>query len=94
MRSFVDRRRSRPVAVNTGDELHLHGAGHASATRTLDTYGRLFEDRLDEVSVAMDAARSAELEQRRRDARTPNPLQLLILLLPIVANCLSVPTQQ
>ncbi len=27
--------------------------GHASATMTLDTYGHLFEDRLDEVSAAM-----------------------------------------
>ena len=30
--------------------------GHASATMTLDTYGHLFEDRLDEVGDAMDAA--------------------------------------
>ena len=29
--------------------------GHASATMTLDTYGHLFEDRLDEVGDAMDA---------------------------------------
>ena len=33
--------------------------GHASATMTLDTYGHLFEDRLDEVSAAMEAARAA-----------------------------------
>ena len=33
--------------------------GHASATMTLDTYGHLFEDRLDEVAAAMDAAREA-----------------------------------
>ncbi len=38
--------------------------GHASATMTLDTYGHLFEDRLDEVGYAMDAARTAA--QRRR----------------------------
>lgn len=31
--------------------------GHASATMTLDTYGHLFEDRLDDVARAMDAAR-------------------------------------
>ena len=30
--------------------------GHASATMTMDTYGHLFEDRLDEISDAMDAA--------------------------------------
>jgi len=33
--------------------------GHASATMTLDTYGHLFEDRLDEVGEAMDRARDA-----------------------------------
>ena len=27
--------------------------GHASATMTLDTYGHLFEDRLDEVAAAL-----------------------------------------
>ena len=32
--------------------------GHSSATMTLDTYGHLFEDRLDEVAAAMDAARA------------------------------------
>lgn len=34
--------------------------GHASATMTLDTYGHLFGDRLDEVARAMEAAREAE----------------------------------
>ncbi len=40
--------------------------GHASATMTLDTYGHLFEDRLDEVGDALDAARGAA--QQRRNA--------------------------
>ena len=31
--------------------------GHASATMTLDTYGHLFENRLDEVADALDRAR-------------------------------------
>jgi hypothetical protein len=38
--------------------------GHSSATMTLDTYGHLFDDRLDEVGEAMDRARTAA--QRRR----------------------------
>ncbi len=38
--------------------------GHASATMTLDTYGHLFEDRLDEVGDALDRAREA-VRQRR-----------------------------
>ena len=33
--------------------------GHASATMTLDLYGHLYADRLDEVADAMDAARKA-----------------------------------
>ncbi len=39
--------------------------GHSSATMTLDTYGHLFDDRLDEVGEAMDRARAAA--HRRRD---------------------------
>jgi integrase len=34
--------------------------GHGSATMTLGTYGHLFENRLDEVADAMDAARNLE----------------------------------
>lgn len=33
--------------------------GHSSATMTMDTYGHLFSDRLDEVAQALDAARTA-----------------------------------
>jgi integrase len=33
--------------------------GHKSATMTLDLYGHLFDDRLDEVAAAMDAARTS-----------------------------------
>jgi hypothetical protein len=45
--------------------------GHASATMTLDTYGHLFEDRLDEVGDALDRARAAA--HARRDARNLLP---------------------
>ena len=38
--------------------------GHSSATMTLDTYGHLFEDRLDEVGDAMDRARDAACRTR------------------------------
>ncbi len=38
--------------------------GHSSATMTLDTYGHLFEDRLDEVGDAMDRARKAAQQRR------------------------------
>jgi integrase len=33
--------------------------GHKSATMTLDLYGHLFDDQLDEIADAMDAARTA-----------------------------------
>ena len=42
--------------------------GHSSATMTLDTYGHLFDDRLDEVGDALDAARTAA-QQRRSTLR-------------------------
>ena len=42
--------------------------GHASATMTLDTYGHLFEDRLDEVGNALDAGRITA-QQRRAQLR-------------------------
>ena len=35
--------------------------GHASAAMTLDRYGHLFGDRLDQVAAAMDAARAADV---------------------------------
>lgn len=38
--------------------------GHRSATMTLDTYGHLFEDLLDEVGDAMDRARTAAQGRR------------------------------
>jgi hypothetical protein len=43
---------------------HSVELGHSSATMTLDTYGHLFEDRLDEVGSAMDAAREASRARR------------------------------
>ncbi len=52
--------------------------GHSSATMTLDTYGHLFEDRLDEVGDALDAARAAA--QQRRN--TPRALPSVAPVLP------------
>jgi integrase len=50
--------------------------GHASATMTLDTYGHLFEDRLNEVGDAMDAAREAARARRARAQAGPHVAQL------------------
>jgi integrase len=37
--------------------------GHASAAMTLDRYADLFEDDLDAVALALDAARREQLQQ-------------------------------
>ena len=44
--------------------------GHKSATMTLDLYGHLFGDQLDEVADALDAARNAASAR----SRVANPL--------------------
>ena len=44
--------------------------GHSSATMTLDTYGHLFDDRLNEVGDAMDRARTAARNRQTRRSRT------------------------
>ena len=41
--------------------------GRGSATMTLDTYGHLFADRLDEISSALSAARDTETRLNIRD---------------------------
>ena len=55
------------LAIASGADVKViqHILGHSSATMTLDTYGRLFEDRLDEVGSAMDAARTRAQARRR-----------------------------
>ena len=50
--------------------------GHSSATMTMDTYGHLFENRLDEVADAMDAARSAARAARDSALETAQPVAL------------------
>lgn len=47
------------LAIAAGADVKVLQAmlGHATATMTLDRYGHLFPDRLDEVAEAMDAAR-------------------------------------
>jgi site-specific recombinase XerC len=49
--------------------------GHSSAAMTMDVYGHLFSDRLDEVADALDNARSEA-------ARLPVLLPTLKILLP------------
>jgi integrase len=41
-----------------------HMLGHADAAMTLNIYGHLFPDRLDEVADTLDARRAALLERR------------------------------
>ena len=51
--------------------------GHSSATMTLDTYGHLFEDRLDEVGDALDRARRAAQRRRTRVGALPRVAPVL-----------------
>ncbi|MGW6905668.1 tyrosine-type recombinase/integrase [Streptomyces sp. NPDC054940] len=44
--------------------------GHKSATMTLDLYGHLFPDRLDEVADALDVGRASALEKLRASLTT------------------------
>ena len=48
------------LAIAAGADVKVvqHMLGHASATMTLDLYGHLFDDRLDEVAQAMNNARN------------------------------------
>ncbi|MDX6297649.1 MAG: hypothetical protein QOI51_1506 [Nocardioidaceae bacterium] len=57
--------------------------GHASATMTLDACGHLFEDRLDDVAAAMDAARTLAWAKRDEAAAVANGRSAVANLLPI-----------
>ena len=57
--------------------------GHSSATMTLDTYGHLFENRLDEVGNALDLARQgADLPVRRKAHGEPRQNPAVAQTLP------------
>jgi integrase len=58
------------LAIATGANVKVVQTmlGHKSATMTLDLYGHLFADQLDEVADAMDAARTAADFLRTNDA--------------------------
>ncbi len=56
--------------------------GHSSATMTLDTYGHLFGDRLDEVGDALDAAREAARRRQTQSDLLPEPLPRVAPALP------------
>jgi integrase len=50
--------------------------GHKSATMTLDLYGHLFDDRLDVVADAMDAARTEALAECVKNVSRAEVIQL------------------
>ena len=45
--------------------------GHATASITLDTYGHLFPDELDQLAGRLEAARAEALDARRRPSVAP-----------------------
>lgn len=54
------------LAIAAGADVYVvqRMLGHSSASMTLDTYGHLFPDRLDEVADAMDERRAAALTKK------------------------------
>lgn len=61
---------SMAINANANVKVVQQMLGHATATETLDTYGHLWPDRLDEVSLAMNEAREIAL---RRDSSSRLP---------------------
>ncbi|MEU9363289.1 tyrosine-type recombinase/integrase [Streptomyces avermitilis] len=54
------------LAIASGADVNVQTMlGHKSATLTLDTYGHLFPDRLDEVSKKMHKRRSKQLAKAK-----------------------------
>ena len=64
--------------------------GHSSGPMTLDTYGHLFEDRLDEVGDAMDRAR----KQPRRRSRLHPVAPTDTAVAPVLPEPVSVPNAE
>jgi integrase len=60
------------LAIASGADVKVvqQKLGHSSATMTMDTYGHLFENRLDDIAEALDAARTAA---RSAAPKTPDP---------------------
>ena len=62
------------MAISNGADIKVLQLmlGHSSAVMTLNQYGHLYPDRLDEIADALDASRTLELENNSRDQRTTN----------------------
>ena len=69
------------LAIASGADIKVvqQMLGHGSASMTLDTYGHLFENRLDEVADAMDLARTND---RRAAAAAGSALPAVAPVLP------------
>ena len=61
--------------------------GHKSATMTLDLYGHLFGDQLDQVADAMDAARSSVQDHADFCGLDRSSVILKMLARGLEANC-------
>jgi integrase len=73
------------VAIAAGADVKVvqQMLGHKSATMTLDLYGHLFDDRLDDVAGALDAAARAARGLTPKGAATGGKL----ISLPAAAEC-------
>jgi integrase len=62
---------SAAIAVGADVKVIRQMLGHKDATESLNTYGHLWPDRLDEVSRALERARSDALDRQRTQAHVP-----------------------
>jgi integrase len=69
------------LAIASGADIKVvqQMLGHKSATMTLDQYGHLFDDRLDVVADAMDAARAKSLSDRHQLGTNSEPATVVEL---------------
>ncbi|MCS5732716.1 tyrosine-type recombinase/integrase [Herbiconiux daphne] len=59
---------SMAIAAGADVKLVQRMLGHKDATETLNTYGHLWPDRLDEVTTALEKARSKALSKSKKNA--------------------------
>jgi hypothetical protein len=70
--SKVVERRDHVSSLRRSNSCVQQMLGHASATMTLDLYGHLFEDQLDEVTAAMDQQSCCGLNLGQLECKSPD----------------------
>ncbi|MER5989117.1 tyrosine-type recombinase/integrase [Streptomyces sp. NPDC001787] len=70
------------LAIASGADVNVVQTvlGHKSATLTLDTYGHLFPDRLDEVSKKMHKRRAKQLAKAKAERKAREAAEAMATL--------------